>query len=108
MNEEGGVKHEVIRKINLLSACTSTFNKPLHLSCISICQTCYQPCWDKEKESLKQEENFVLMKIIHINNFDTLLCPFTHVFAQSNSRCGSNIAKFGATEVKLRVYFKIK
>ena len=31
MNKEDGIKDEVIRKINLLSACTSLFNKPLPL-----------------------------------------------------------------------------
>ena len=31
MNKEDGIKDEVIRKINLLSACTSLFNKSLPL-----------------------------------------------------------------------------
>lgn len=45
VNEEDGVKQEVI-KINLLFACTSTFNIPLHLSSLSVHQTCYEPCWE--------------------------------------------------------------
>lgn len=31
MNKEGGVKEEVIRKINLLSACASLLSRPLPL-----------------------------------------------------------------------------